>query len=158
MRLQPQNVVDDDLTFQEMDAVNSWRKTILEICIQEMSHLALVANLTTAVGDGAHCFRFDFPVRSGYFPSEFVLELAPFDRETLQHFISSSAQTGEKLLLLERLDEVSDRVGTISSETDDQPPGERNGQGGSNLELKTAQNALGNLRESLGSVSLRAKQ
>jgi hypothetical protein len=52
-----------------------------------MTHLALVANLTTAVGGGAHFFRPEFPVRPGYFPSEFVLELAPFNQETLQHFI-----------------------------------------------------------------------
>ena len=54
----------------EVEAVNSWRKTILEICLQEMTHLALVTNLTTAVGGGAF-FRRDFPVTSGYFPSDF---------------------------------------------------------------------------------------
>jgi Ferritin-like len=52
-----------------------------------MTHLALIANLTTAVGGGAHFFRPEFLVRPGYFPSEFVLEFAPFNQETLQHFI-----------------------------------------------------------------------
>ena len=77
----------EGLTVEEMDAVNGWRKTLLNICVEEMTHLALVANLTTAVGGGAHFFRPEFPVRPGYFPSEFVLELAPFNQETLQHFI-----------------------------------------------------------------------
>lgn len=77
----------EGLTPEEMEAVKCWRKTILDVCVQEMTHLALVANLTTAVGGGAHFFRPDFPVRPGYFPSEFVLELAPFNQETLQHFI-----------------------------------------------------------------------
>jgi Ferritin-like len=77
----------EGLTSEEMDAVNGWRKTILNVCVEEMTHLALVANLTTAVGGGAHFFRPEFPVRPGYFPSEFVLELAPFNQETLQHFI-----------------------------------------------------------------------
>lgn len=77
----------EGLTDEEMDAVNAWRETILNVCVEEMTHLALVANLTTAVGGGAHFFRPDFPVRPGYFPAEFVLELAPFNQETLQHFI-----------------------------------------------------------------------
>ena len=68
-----------------------WRETLLNICVEEMTHLALVANLTTAVGGGAHFFRPEFPVRPGYFPSEFVLGLAPFNQETLQHFIFLSA-------------------------------------------------------------------
>lgn len=78
---------DESLTSEEMEAVNRWRKTILGVCVEEMTHLALVANLTTAVGGGAHFFHPDFPVRPGYFPSDFVLELAPFNQETLQHFI-----------------------------------------------------------------------
>jgi hypothetical protein len=77
----------EGLTAEEMGAVDAWRKTILNVCVEEMTHLALVANLTTAVGGGAHFFRPEFPVRPGYFPSEFVLELAPFNQETLQHFI-----------------------------------------------------------------------
>jgi hypothetical protein len=77
----------DGLTDEEMEAVDRWRKMLLNICVEEMTHLALVANLTTAVGGGAHFFRPEFPVRPGYFPSEFVLELAPFNQETLQHFI-----------------------------------------------------------------------
>ena len=77
----------EGLTSEEMEAVNCWRKTIRDVCFEEMTHLALVANLTTAVGGGAHFFRPDFPVRPGYFPSDFVLELAPFNQETLQHFI-----------------------------------------------------------------------
>lgn len=72
---------DEGLTSEEMEAVKVWRKTILEICVEEMTHLALVANLTTAVGGGAHFFRPDFPVRPGYFPSDFVLELAPFNHD-----------------------------------------------------------------------------
>jgi Ferritin-like len=77
----------EGLTAEEMGAVDARRKTILNVCVEEMTHLALVANLTTAVGGGAHFFRPEFPVRPGYFPSEFVLELAPFNQETLQHFI-----------------------------------------------------------------------
>jgi hypothetical protein len=86
---------DEGLTSEEMEAVKVWRKTILDICVEEMTHLALVANLTTAVGGGPHFFRPDFPVRPGYFPSDFVLELAPFNQETLQHFIFLERPEGE---------------------------------------------------------------
>ena len=61
----------EGLTSEEMEAVNCWRKTILDVCFEEMTHLALVANLTTAVGGGAHFFRPDFPVRARLFPLRF---------------------------------------------------------------------------------------
>lgn len=79
--------MEEGLTGEEFEAVEQWRTTILHICRQEMAHLALVAYLTTALGGGAHFFRPEFPVRPGYFPADFVLELAPFDQMTLQHFI-----------------------------------------------------------------------
>ena len=78
---------EEGLTIDELEVVNCWRKTILTICVEEMTHLALVANLTTAVGGGVHFFHPGFPVRPGYFPSDFVLELTPFNEQTLQHFI-----------------------------------------------------------------------
>jgi hypothetical protein len=79
--------LEEGLTGEELEVVDKWRQTILSVCIQEMTHLALVANLTTALGGGAHLFRPAFPVPPGYFPSDFVVELAPFDQTTLQHFI-----------------------------------------------------------------------
>jgi hypothetical protein len=85
----------EGLTSEEMEAVSCWRKTILDVCFEEMTHLALVANLTTAVGGGAHFFHPAFPVQPGYFPCDFVLELAPFNQETLQHFIFLERPEGE---------------------------------------------------------------
>lgn len=78
---------DEGLSQKELEAINGWRRTILDVCVQEMTHLATVSNLTTAVGGSAHFFRSDFPMKPGYFPSDFVMELAPFDQDTLQHFI-----------------------------------------------------------------------
>ena len=71
----------------ELEAITTWRKEILGIAGQEMTHLALVNNLTTAVGGSAHLFRRGFPAKAGYFPSDFVIELAPFSLATLDHFI-----------------------------------------------------------------------
>lgn len=77
----------EGLSGPEFEAVGRWRRMILDVCVQEMAHLALVSNLTVAVGGSAHFFRSDFPMKPGYFPSDFVMELAPFDQDTLQHFI-----------------------------------------------------------------------
>ena len=71
----------------ELEAMTPWRKEILGVAGQEMTHLASVTNLTTAVGGSAHLFRRGFPAKAGYFPSDFVIELAPFSLATLDHFI-----------------------------------------------------------------------
>ena len=71
----------------ELESMTTWRKEILGIAGQEMTHLALGTNLTTAVGGSAHLFRSGFPAKAGYFPSDFVIELAPFSLATLDHFI-----------------------------------------------------------------------
>lgn len=52
-----------------------------------MTHLALVANLTAAVGGAPHFGRPNFPVGAGYHPSGVIVQLTPFDRATLDHFI-----------------------------------------------------------------------
>jgi hypothetical protein len=71
----------------EADAVARWRKAIMGVATEEMSHLLMVANLSVAVGGRPHLGRPNFPVAPGYFPSGVVVRLTPFSLETLQHFI-----------------------------------------------------------------------
>ncbi|HEX2493361.1 MAG TPA: ferritin-like domain-containing protein [Steroidobacter sp.] len=78
---------DVGLSDTEVDAVRRWRRAIVSIAIEEMTHLASVANITTAVGGAAHFSRPNFPSAPGLYPSGVVVKLAPFDRETLQHFL-----------------------------------------------------------------------
>ncbi|RYZ51600.1 MAG: hypothetical protein EOP07_21080 [Proteobacteria bacterium] len=78
---------DEGLSESELSLVKNWRETLMSICVQEMSHLAIVSNLATAIGGNAHFFRGNFPIKSGYFPADFVMELAPFNKDTLDHFI-----------------------------------------------------------------------
>jgi ferritin-like protein len=52
-----------------------------------MLHLALVANLMTAIGAAATFTRPNFPQWSGYFPSGLRLDLLPFGERALQHFL-----------------------------------------------------------------------
>jgi hypothetical protein len=87
----------EGVTELELEHIQKWRKAIMEVSIQEMSHLALVANLTTAIGGSAHFYRPAFPVKPGYFPSDFVVELAPFNMTTLDHFIFLERPEDEKI-------------------------------------------------------------
>lgn len=78
---------DEGLSKAQADAVGRWRKAIMDVAIEEMGHLLLVANLTVAVGGRPHFSRPNFPVSPGYFPSGVVVRLTPFSAETMDHFI-----------------------------------------------------------------------
>ncbi len=75
--------LDDD----DAGIVERWRGAIMDVAVQEMGHLVIVANLTVALGGRPHFGRPNFPVAPGYFPSGVVVRLAGFSLETLEHFI-----------------------------------------------------------------------
>ena len=77
----------DGLTPEQAKTVAGWRRQIIAIAVEEMAHLALVANITIAVGGSPHFGRPNFPIAAGYHPSGIVVELHPFNRATLDHFI-----------------------------------------------------------------------
>src|SRR5436305_4467292 len=79
--------VGDGLTQEQSEAVAGWRKTLRGIAVEEMLHLALVANLMTAIGAAPTFGRPNFPQRSGYFPSGLQLDLLPFGERALLHFL-----------------------------------------------------------------------
>ena len=59
----------------------------MDVAVEEMSHLVMVANLTVAVGGRPHFARPNFPVAPGYFPSGVAVRLTGFDAETIKHFV-----------------------------------------------------------------------
>ena len=69
------------------EALERWRAAIIDVAVEEMGHLVIVANLTVAVGGRPHFGRPAFPVAPGYFPSGVAVRLTRFDVETLEHFI-----------------------------------------------------------------------
>ena len=77
----------EGVTEAELASITAWRQEITGVAVQEMTHLALVTNLTTAIGGSAHLSRPGFPCKAGYYPCDFVIELAPFNLATLDHFI-----------------------------------------------------------------------
>jgi ferritin-like protein len=78
---------EEGLSDTQAVAVKQWRRTIMNVAIEEMGHLLLVANLTVAIGGRPHFARPSFPVPSGYFPSGVAVRLRGFSMETLEHFI-----------------------------------------------------------------------
>ena len=77
----------EDLLPHELDAVQRWRADIMHVCMEEMMHLAQVANLMVSVGSRPHFDRPNLPVAPGYHPARIQVALAPFDVDTLDHFI-----------------------------------------------------------------------
>ena len=77
----------EGITTAEKEAIDRWRASIRSIAMEEMLHLALVNNLMAAFGATPHLSRPDFPVKQGYFPSDLDFHLAPFNEETLRHFV-----------------------------------------------------------------------
>ena len=71
----------------ELAGVQRWRREIIAIATDEMLHLALVNNLSIALGARPHLRRFNLSVAPGLFPADVAVELAPFDAVTLDHFV-----------------------------------------------------------------------
>jgi hypothetical protein len=88
---------DEGVEAQELAAVRRWRGEIVHVAIDEMQHLAWVANLTSAIGGAPHFGRQNFPIAPGYHPAGIVVKLAPFNYETLRHFIFLERPEGTTL-------------------------------------------------------------
>jgi CDGSH-type Zn-finger protein/uncharacterized Fe-S cluster protein YjdI len=77
----------DGLNAEEAAAVRRWRQVLLGVAIEEMGHLAAVWNITSALGATPRLGRANFPLDPGYLPASITVKLAPFNAETLQHFV-----------------------------------------------------------------------
>jgi hypothetical protein len=77
----------DGLTDEQSEAIERWRGVLRGIAIEEMLHLALVANVMSSIGAAPYFGRPNFPQRSGYFPANIQLDLMPFGEQALKHFL-----------------------------------------------------------------------
>ncbi|WP_171074340.1 ferritin-like domain-containing protein [Nonomuraea basaltis] len=102
----------DGLTGEQQAAVDRWRKELHGIAVQEMLHLALVANLMAAIGAAPTFGRPNFPQACGAFPPSVQMRLLPFGEAALTHF-----------LFLERPEgiERADAAGFISCDPPPEP-------------------------------------
>jgi CDGSH-type Zn-finger protein/uncharacterized Fe-S cluster protein YjdI len=79
--------LNEGLSIEEAEAARRWRREILSVAIDEMSHLAAVWNITSALGGAPRFGRTNFPIDPGYLPARVVVKLVPFSEAALQHFI-----------------------------------------------------------------------
>src|SRR3954462_9908879 len=77
----------EGLSAREAAAVAGWRRVILNVAVEEMSHLAAVWNITAALGAAPRFGRTNFPLEAGILPAGVGAKLAPFSAASLQHFI-----------------------------------------------------------------------
>jgi hypothetical protein len=90
---------DEGITAAQAAAAARWRGLLGGICVDEMLHLALVANVMAAIGAAPTVSRPNFPQRSGYFPPTVQLDLLPFGEAALTHFLYLERPEG-----MERMD------------------------------------------------------
>lgn len=88
---------DPRWTDAQRSAVQGWRRSILSVVYEEMTHLALVGNLANALGAAPHMGRPPFPVDAGPYPAGFVIRLAPFCPATIEHFKYLERPSNESL-------------------------------------------------------------
>lgn len=79
--------VEEGISEEQLSFVRRWRRTILQISIEEMLHMCLACNLLTAVGGAPHLRRPNLPISPKAYPPSFKLELVPFNRQSLENFI-----------------------------------------------------------------------
>jgi CDGSH-type Zn-finger protein/uncharacterized Fe-S cluster protein YjdI len=78
---------EEGLSAEEARAVERWRTVLLQVAVEEMCHLVAVWNITSALGGSPRIGRPNFPLDPGYHPASVTVKLAPFNAETLQHFV-----------------------------------------------------------------------
>ena len=79
--------VQEGVTEEQLGIIRRWRRTILQIAIEEMLHMCLACNLLTAVGGAPHLRRPNLPTSPRAYPSSFKLALVPFGLESIQSFV-----------------------------------------------------------------------
>src|SRR5437763_1960495 len=77
----------EGLRAEEAAAVRRWRQVLMGVAIEEMGHLAAVWNITSGLGGAPRIGRSNFPLDPGLLPASVVVKLAPFNADTLQHFV-----------------------------------------------------------------------
>ena len=93
----------EGLSDEQAEAIERWRKVLRGIAVEEMLHLALVANVMASIGAAPTFGRPNFPQRSGYFPAGVQLALLPFGEQALKHFLYLERPEGMERDLTARL-------------------------------------------------------
>lgn len=79
--------VDEGITAQQLERIQAWEQTLIDIAKQEMLHLAFATNILTAVGAAPHFERPNFPILCRWYPADVRVALLPFGEDALHHFM-----------------------------------------------------------------------
>lgn len=80
-------ISEGGMSWEEQQKVRRWAAQIYFVASQEMLHLSLVWNLTTAIGGTPYYGRPNFPQDGRYYPMNVPIALEPFGRHSLRRFI-----------------------------------------------------------------------
>ncbi len=108
--------VDDGISEDQLDAIQRWRSTVLGVAGQEMLHLALTANMLTALGASPHLSRPNLPQPARHYPASVRLALLPFGEQALRHFMYLERPEGMDLDDAEGLAAVDEAVPLMSED------------------------------------------
>jgi hypothetical protein len=81
------DICEGGITWDEQQKIRRWAAQLYFIASQEMLHLALVWNVTTAIGGTPYYLRPNFPQNTKYYPLNVPIELEPFGLRSLRRFI-----------------------------------------------------------------------
>jgi Ferritin-like len=108
--------VDEGVDEAQLAAIQRWRAIILGVATQEMLHLALTANMLTALGASPHLSRPNLPQPARHYPASVRLVLLPFGEQALRHFMYLERPEGAELDDAEGLAAVDEAVPIMSEE------------------------------------------
>lgn len=86
---------DSSLTVEQRNAINEWRRLVVDTAVDEMGHLMTVQNLLLFLGQPPNLEREDFPPRKNLYP--FAMNLEPLTQKSLAKYVvaeSPSDATG----------------------------------------------------------------
>jgi hypothetical protein len=109
------DISEGGMTWEEQQNVRRWASQLYFVASQEMLHLALVWNMTTAIGGTPYYLRPNFPQGSKYYPFHAPIELEPFGPHSLRRFIlyerpTTVAQEDNLRALLARASEDGEQI------------------------------------------------
>jgi CDGSH-type Zn-finger protein len=81
------DVSEGGMTDEQAEMVRGWRRHLTSTAVEEMGHLAQVADLLTAIGGAPHFKRTNFPMPPSAYPFGIRLSLEPFSLETIERFV-----------------------------------------------------------------------
>jgi rubrerythrin len=75
------------VSYGQLEQIRRWKATILEVARQEMSHLGIVSNLLTAIGEAPRFDHPGFPTPTSILPIDQDSRLERFSAQTVLRFV-----------------------------------------------------------------------